>query len=150
MSVESDLQLPVSEAGYDFPRLEMADLIAWAAQVHTARRIAAEKRYAKNGPGGASLTEFERQKMIQGIIDREVELGDLMVKAYTPEGIHKTLVASLAKAGKTDAEALAVLKRIHFTRQARLAEAVLSPPQLPAEPKADEPNPPVSDTAETT
>jgi hypothetical protein len=133
-STDNQLQLPVTINGVDFPRLEMQDLFKWAKEARDNARTEAEKRYAKNGPGGALLTEFDRQRMIQAVIDRGIELSGLLDLARTPEGIHRVLILSLKKAGKSDGDALAALKGIHFIQQFQLAQDVLSPPAPPAEP----------------
>lgn len=146
-SIENQLQLPVVNNGVEFHRLEMADLIKWAAEVRSAARTAAQQRYAERGEGGQALTPYDRQRMIQGVIDRGVELGHLLDLARTPEGIHRVLILSLKKAGKSDGEALAVLKVVHFVEQFQLAQDVLSPPAPPvkATPAKEEGDRPLPD-----
>lgn len=144
-SLENQLQLPVTVNGTDFPRLEMADLIKWTAEEKNNARTAAERRYAKNGPGAQGLSPFECQQMIQGVIDKGYPMGRLLEDVREAPGVHKALILSLKKAGKSDGEAVAILKGIHFLDQYQLAQDVLSPPapvEAPAaEPKGEDESP---------
>jgi hypothetical protein len=149
MSAENALQLPIVELvdgeEVKFPRLDMNDLIEWAGQLRNRRRIEAETRMKAN----QSLSPLDRERLIQEIVDQDVELATLMVRSYTPEGIRKVMVASLKKGGVADQQALETLKRIHFKRQAELTRAILSPP-APEVLKGDDPSPLTeSDTAGT-
>lgn len=148
-TVENQLQLPVIEHvngdTYTFPRLELDDLINWANEVRTLRRAEAEQRYRADN----TLSPFDRHRLLQEVLDRGVELGILLSRAYEPAGIRKVLVMSLKKGGKADAEALAMLSKIHYQRQANLAIDVISPPAPPPPPKkaddAKEGEPPLSE-----
>jgi hypothetical protein len=133
-SVENqlDLQIPekVGDDLIEFPRLDLDDLMRWANSAKSARLAEAEKRLRADG----DVTPFERQRHLQIVADDGLQLGLLMARSFEPAGIRTVLVTSLKKAKKSDAEALAILKRIHFRRQQQLAQEVLSPP---APPKAE-------------
>jgi hypothetical protein len=99
----------------------------WAAEVKQTRQRDAEKRLAAS----RDLTPIDRDRRIQEITDEDVQLGWLLNKSYAPAGVRKILAVSLKKAGKTDEQSLAIIKRIHFMRQAVVARELLSPPPAP-------------------
>lgn len=141
MSTENATQQPVIVAGTSFPRLEMADLIAWASEVKTGRRVAVENRVKAD----ASLSPFEKQRLIQIADEAEIELGQLLIRSFTPVGIQKVLVTSLGKTGKPAAEIKSILAGIHFREQAALAERIMSAPD-----PIKEESPPLTEEAPAT
>jgi hypothetical protein len=124
-----DLPIPVTVGDdvVEFPRLDLDDLMRWANSAKQTRIVEATQRVNADG----NLSPFERQRLIQIVADDGLQLGLLMAKSFEPAGIRKVLVMSLAKAGKDNGAALAVLKRIHFKRQQQVAQEVLSPPKPP-------------------
>lgn len=132
-TLENQLQLPILEPvgteTISFPRLDLDDLIPWANEVRALRRAEADQRYKAD----TSLSPYDRHRLMQEVLDGGIELGILLRRAYEPAGIRKVLMMSLKKSGKDDAAALAILKRIHYQRQANLAIDVVSPP-APAKP----------------
>ena len=149
-STASQLETPIVEAvdGVDvsFPRLTMDDLSKWAGEIQNKRVLEAKTRHTAD----KSLSPFDRQSLIQRIIDTDIELASVQAKSFTPDGIKKALIVSLKKSGKSDVDALAVLSRIHYRRQYELAQEVLSAP-APVQPEGDgSENPPTGgDTAVT-
>lgn len=146
MSTENELQLPVIDGEVSFPRLEMAEILQWANELKARRRIEAEQRMKADN----TLSSFERQRLLQLVDDREIELDHVLIRSYTPTGILYVLNRSLAKAKKTPAEAKDILARIHFKRQAEIAQQVMSAPEpVAAQTNGDgTANPPPNDTAE--
>lgn len=133
-TVEQQLDLPVYEPVGDekveFPRLDLDDLIRWASEVKQVRIREAQKRLAAKVQKG-DLSAADQDRREQELVDDDIQIGWLMNKAYTPEGIRKVLELSLRKTGRKDEERLAIVRKIHFVRQSAMARELMSPPPPP-------------------
>jgi len=138
MTIESALQLPVIEKMGDrdvrFARLDMTDLATLAVEIRNESvakgraLVTADRALAQDAPA--------RFAALQRIESERVSLSQVLQLAEQPAGITKLLRLSLKKAGecKSDGDADAILRGIHYGRQYSLAVEVLSAPAPEAGP----------------
>lgn len=147
MGLDDALQAPiVVTMGKDslrFVRLDMDDLAAWCAEIKNSAKQLGQARINSD----KALDPQVRIRALRLLDKEEVEMSEVIKRAYTPAGIKRILTTSLVKSGqcKNEGEAEQIIKqRLHFSAQQSLAFEVLSAP--PAE---EEPQRPLADSGDT-
>jgi hypothetical protein len=130
MTNEQGFGLPhierVGDEDIEFPRLDVDDLLRWANEVKQKRRVDEEARVRADA--GLRNNPELQQKLIAAVAQRDVEFAELWQRTFTPGGARKAVIESLKKGGKTDGQAVAIVKRIHWAKLSALAQEILSPP----------------------
>lgn len=132
LSAAFDAPIVFNEDGleFSFPKLDIDDHAKWCEELHAVRKPATLKLI----PGNAQ--PIERFKMTRNAEFETPTLDTIADLLYTPAGSRTAVMKSLAKAGKSEDEAKAIIKKIKPSKFQRLAMDVSGlfetlPPPLP-------------------
>lgn len=135
---EDVLQLPILHTigGREvrFHRFTMRDLVTWCSEEKAKLKREVIQRHALQ----PKLAQEIKNEELKAVNAKRITIGYLMALVDEPEGIEKVLRKSLMLSGeiKTEAEADAIIARMHWSEQQGIAWAAMSPP--PAAPESSD------------